>query len=259
MELLEQGGPWVVADVKPVFHGVGSMGPCQVINILISLLLSALRAAEVGSSLRAVGLDHSRHGRVVHKRVYKPKEHEPRLVDDRRCERGNKTDVYACIVDRLCGEVVRRDIGSCLNDLIRDSETIHRIPGRQRVIAIDLVIDLARVEQVMDRLRSTLRCPERGQDERLLLLADLIARKSKELVLDERSSQVEAAFCAIERSPRTPINIASPDAVRRTASLRGRYEPGRLIEKTQIVKRIRRCEIAPAEVRMSIAVHSVCA
>src|SRR5215467_14190736 len=211
MELLEQGVPRIVADVEPGFHSVGSMGHRQVIDVLISLLQSALRAAEVGSRRRTIGLDHSRRGTLVRKGVYKAEKYEPRFIDDRRRQSGNQADVCACIVDRLSGEVVRRYIRSCLNDLICDSEPVHRVPGRERVIGADLVIDLARVEQVMDRLRSSLRCPERGQDERLLLLADLIAREPEQLVLYERSAQGEAALCPMERSPRAPINIAGPD------------------------------------------------
>jgi hypothetical protein len=47
VELREQREPWVVADVETSLHGVATVRPGYVVNVLIPFLQPALRTAEV--------------------------------------------------------------------------------------------------------------------------------------------------------------------------------------------------------------------
>ncbi len=59
VELLEQGKPREITDIKTGLKGVGAVGPGKVVNILIAFLQSPLGAAEVRARDKALRVNHA--------------------------------------------------------------------------------------------------------------------------------------------------------------------------------------------------------
>src|SRR5262249_20023310 len=80
MELREERVPGVVADVETSLERMLVVDPGQIINVLITLLKSALGTAEVSAGGGAICVNDSRRGAVVREGADKPIEDKARFV-----------------------------------------------------------------------------------------------------------------------------------------------------------------------------------
>src|SRR5260370_4172254 len=117
-----------------------------------------------------------------------------------------------------------------------------------------MVINLARVEQVFDRLRNRLRGPERRQDQRKFLMAQFITGEPEQLVFDEGTAQSKATLGAVKGSTRAAGDVTASPEVRASVI---RNQSGCGTEQSEIVKGIGSREVAAAEVGVAIAMDPV--
>src|SRR5260370_892197 len=117
-----------------------------------------------------------------------------------------------------------------------------------------MVINLARVEQVFDRLRIRLRGAERRQDQRKFLMAQFITGEPEQLVFDEGTAQSKATLGAVKGSTRAAGDVTASPEVRASVI---RNQSGCGTEQSEIVKGIGSREVAAADVGGAIGLDPV--
>src|SRR5450432_4122403 len=100
------------------------MRPGKIVNVLVALLQSTLRAAEVSAGNGAIGMNNARSGGVVRRGTDKTGEDKARFIDQVGRNGCQVSNIEVGVVVGGGGEIVRGHVGCGLDNHIAGTEAV---------------------------------------------------------------------------------------------------------------------------------------